>query len=52
MTESDPGGGLRDTSYDPLTRSARRMSARRPVACPLIDPVLNVLARLQWAPPA
>lgn len=49
MTESDPGGGLRDTSYDQLTRSARRMSAWRRAAYAVLDPILHGLVRLLWA---
>ena len=49
MTESDPGGGLRDTSFEQLTRSARRMSYSRRAAYAVLEPVLRSLVRLSWA---
>ena len=40
-----PGGGLRDTSYDQLTRSARRMSPWRPGASARLESILRGPAR-------
>jgi len=37
MTESDPGGGLRDTFSDQLMRSARRTSSWRHAAYAMLD---------------
>jgi len=49
MTESDPGGGLRNTSCESLTRSSRRMSPWRGATYAVLDPVLHGLMRLLWA---
>jgi lysophospholipid acyltransferase (LPLAT)-like uncharacterized protein len=48
MTDTDPGGGLRNTLYRQETRSSRRMTPARRLALRLIVPVGAFLIRLVW----
>src|SRR5262245_66186866 len=48
MTESGTGGGVRNTLYRRLTRSARRMSVGRRLGYALAVPIGLGIIRLWW----
>jgi len=48
MTDTGPGGGLRNTLYRTLTRSGRRMTAARRLAYRIAVPLALGIIRLWW----
>ncbi|HEV7716188.1 MAG TPA: hypothetical protein VGO53_11365, partial [Steroidobacteraceae bacterium] len=48
MTESDPGGGLRNSIYRRITRSGRSMTFGRRVLYALVVPLGLGVIRLWW----